>query len=52
MLINDLGDGTGCTLSNLQMKWEELLLTPEVALPFIEGPWKAGEVGQQKPHKV
>lgn len=37
ILINDLEDGAGCTLSNLQIKWEELLLAPAVALPFIEG---------------
>lgn len=37
MLSNDLDDGTGCTLSKLQIKWEQLLLTPAVALPFIEG---------------
>lgn len=41
MLIHDLDDGTGCTLSNLQIKWEELLLTPAVAPPFIEKSWKA-----------
>lgn len=37
MLINDLDDGTGCTLSKSQIKWEELLLTQTVALPFLEG---------------
>lgn len=36
VLINDLDDGTGCTQSNLQIKWEKLLITSAVALPFLK----------------